>query len=71
MIVLSSALAIWTVYRAYFFDVEDNPLESVLFNGLAILTILCGIILLRIMIISYQFEGTLYIHSDKNYEYNY
>lgn len=58
MIFIASAMAIWVFYRAYFFDAGENPLESVLFNGLAILTILCGLILLRIMIIAYQFEGT-------------
>eukprot|EP00486_Rosalina_sp_Unknown_P004123 CAMPEP_0201576814 /NCGR_PEP_ID=MMETSP0190_2-20130828/22824_1 /ASSEMBLY_ACC=CAM_ASM_000263 /TAXON_ID=37353 /ORGANISM="Rosalina sp." /LENGTH=271 /DNA_ID=CAMNT_0048008097 /DNA_START=502 /DNA_END=1318 /DNA_ORIENTATION=- len=58
MIIITCALGIWCVYRAYFFDpIQENPLESVLFNGLAILTILCLLVLLRIMIIAYQFEG--------------
>eukprot|EP01083_Nonionella_stella_P035745 97488_1 len=55
MVLATCLLALFCFYRTFFY--AGNPLESILFNGLAILTIIGLIALVRILITAYKFEG--------------
>lgn len=59
MISITCLLCLFIFYRAYF--IPGNPLESILFNGTAILTIICVVALIRILITSYVCEGIQFL----------
>eukprot|EP01084_Bolivina_argentea_P114841 204370_1 len=61
-ITITCLLVFFTFYRVFF--IIGNALESILFNGTAILTIICLIALIRVLITAYQFE-TLQISQEK------
>ena len=55
LIIVGSVLSIFCVYEAYIN--LDAALESILFNGVFVLTIICLIALSRILINAFQFQG--------------
>eukprot|EP01084_Bolivina_argentea_P191759 329356_1 len=55
ILLLMISLSIFLLYRVFFID--GNPLQSILFNGLTMLCIICLVSLIRIAITGYKFEA--------------
>mmetsp|Transcript_18393 Transcript_18393/g.29154 ORF Transcript_18393/g.29154 Transcript_18393/m.29154 type:complete len:914 (-) Transcript_18393:4361-7102(-) len=52
MMVITCVLTCFCLYRAYF--LSGNPLQSILWNGAAVLTIICWLALVRILLMAWQ-----------------
>ena len=54
MLIITCGLVVFILYRI--FGIDGNPVQSVLFNGMSVLTLICAASLTRIMLVAAKFE---------------